>query len=58
MNMIDSTREMFSGKNRKDISLSFRRVRSIEWDDDFTTTEFTMCAHNETHIIAPSHVRC
>ena len=54
--MIDITQELFSGKVFDgDTAPSYRRVRSYE-RDGYSLTDVTFCAHNGTHLDAPS--RC
>lgn len=53
--MIDITQELFSGKVFDgDTAPSYRRVRSYE-RDGYSLTDVTFCAHNGTHLDAPSH---
>ena len=54
--MIDITQEVFSGAVYPGDTLpAFRRVCSLESGDDCSLTDFSMCAHNGTHMDAPSH---
>ena len=54
--MIDITQELFSGKVYPGDTLpSFCRVRSFEKGDGYSLTDLSLCAHNGTHLDAPSH---
>lgn len=53
--MIDITQELFSGKVYEgDTAPSYRRVRTHD-TDGYSLTDVTFCAHNGTHLDAPSH---
>lgn len=53
--MIDITQELFSGNVYEgDTVPSYRRVRTHEMDG-YSLTDVTFCAHNGTHLDAPSH---
>ena len=52
----DITQELFSGRVYPgDAAPSYTRLRSFENGDRSTVTEFSMNAHNATHIDAPIH---
>ena len=52
--MIDITQEVFSGcVYPGDTKPTFRRASSLEAGDACTLTDFSMCAHNGTHLDAP-----
>ena len=54
--MIDITQEIFSGcVYPGDTKPTFRRASSLEAGDACTLTDFSMCAHNGTHLDAPAH---
>ncbi|MBO5416246.1 MAG: cyclase family protein [Clostridia bacterium] len=56
MRIIDITQEVFSCKVYPgDTAPSFKRVKSISEGEECNVTDFTMCAHNGTHIDAPFH---
>ena len=53
--MIDITQELFSGKVFDgDTAPSYSRVRTHD-ADGYSLTDVTFCAHNGTHLDAPSH---
>lgn len=53
---IDVTQDVFScNVYPGDSAPSFRLVSDLERGDACTLTDFSMCAHNGTHIDAPSH---
>ncbi len=52
----DITQEIFGGKVYPgDMAPSFRRAHSFDAGDSSNATEFSMNAHNATHIDAPFH---
>ena len=54
--MIDISQEVFSGRVYPgDPRPAFNRIGSISAGDMCNLTEFSMCAHNGTHIDAPFH---
>lgn len=56
MKIIDITQEVFSCKVYPgDSAPSFKRVKSISDGYECNVTDFSMCAHNGTHIDAPFH---
>ena len=54
--IIDISQEVFSCRTFPgDPKRQFRRMTSMDGGADYNLTEFTMCAHNGTHIDAPYH---
>ena len=56
MKIIDISQEVLSCNIYPgDPSPKAEKLKSIEQGDDYNLSEFSMCAHNGTHIDAPSH---
>ena len=54
--IIDISQEVFSCKVYPgDPEPEYHRISSIDSGSDYNLTEFSMCAHNGTHIDAPCH---